>query len=248
MKKALKYTALLLLVGFIGLGLYLWSKNEERPSAAPSAQADALARKMMQAIDKKAWDSTYVVQWTFMDMHHFLWDKGRKSVQVKWKENEVLLHTDTQTGQAFVDGAKVTGTQANELLAQAWSFFCNDSFWLNAPAKAFDKGTTRSIVTLDDGRQALLVSYSSGGVTPGDAYAWILDENGRPTSYKMWVNIIPVGGLEVSWEDWTSLSTGAKIAQVHNSSMFGIKITNLKAAANWEEMGDTQNPFDNGTF
>jgi hypothetical protein len=49
-----------------------------------------------------------------------------------------------------------------------------------------DEGTTRSLVKNEDKTNGLLVSYASGGVTPGDAYLWKLDANGLPQSYKMW--------------------------------------------------------------
>ena len=78
-----------------------------------------------------------------------------------------------------------------EIIQTAQHFFNNDSFWLVAPYKVFEQGVERRIVDYD-GKKPLLVTYTSGGSTPGDSYLWILDENGFPTSYKMWVSLIPL--------------------------------------------------------
>jgi len=217
--------------------------NEAKPIGKSGAEADALAQKMFQAIDKTAWDSTTYVQWTFKGMHSFLWDKNRHFVKVTWEDNEVLLDTKKVTGKASVGGVAQSGEAADKLVQNAWSFFCNDSFWLNAPAKAFDIGTERRIVELEDGSQGLMVSYTSGGVTPGDSYLWILDENGLPKSWKMWVKIIPIGGMEFSWEKWTDLTTGAKIATFHTSSALDLDISNLKAGTDLAAMNLSEDPF-----
>ncbi len=230
----------LLLFGL--LSLYL-SFNEPKPEGVSGPEADALALKMLAAIDKPAWDSTAIVQWTFKDIHHFLWDKNRHLTQVRWGEKEVLLDINKVEGRAWEKGKEVSGETAQKMVQKAWEYWCNDAFWLNAPAKCMDPGTDRSIVTLDDGSKALLISYASGGVTPGDSYLWMLDETGTPTSYKMWVQIIPVGGMEFTWEDWTQLSTGARIAQMHKGPKLDLDISNLKGAANMLDFGLKADPF-----
>jgi hypothetical protein len=95
--------------------------------------------------------------------------------------------------------------------------------------KAFDSGTSRSIVQLDDQSEALMVSYSSGGATPGDAYLWILDDNFRPTSWKIWVSIIPIGGVTFTWEDWIKTETGAWVATRHDG-LISVPIADVKTA------------------
>ena len=217
--------------------------NESEPTGSPSAEADAMANKMLRAIDQPGWDSTRYVQWTFPGGHDYLWDKAANNVRVQWKNNEVLLHTKTVAGKAFVDGNAIDGDEANELVQTAWGYFCNDSFWLNAPAKAFDPGTSRKLVTLDDGREGLMVKYDSGGVTPGDSYVWILGENGLPKAYKMWVKIIPVGGMEFSWENWKTMSTGCKIAQTHQSVGPTLELTNIKVGMDLAAVGEGDDPF-----
>jgi hypothetical protein len=47
-------------------------------------------------------------------------------------------------------------------------YFNNDSFWLIAPFKLRDAGTTRSIVMQDE-KKSFMISYASGGSTPGDS-------------------------------------------------------------------------------
>jgi len=198
MRKVLKIIGLLVLILLIGGGIYLWSLNKPLPTGEQGSKADQLAKKMMIAVNKAAWDSTKIIQWTFKDAHHFVWDKEHHLVEVKWDNNRVLLNANEISGNAFQDGIETEGDTKKELIQAAWAHFCNDAFWLNAPTKAFDFGTKRSIITQKDGSESLLVSYESGGVTPGDAYLWHLDDFGMPTSYQMWVSIIPVKCSEVS--------------------------------------------------
>ena len=243
LKRILKWAAILigviiLLIVIIGLVM-----NESKPAGTPGAEADALANKMLKAIDKPAWDSTKYVQWTFKGMHTFLWDKERHFVRVNWDNKEVLLHTKTVSGKAFENGVELLGDQANELIQNAWSYFCNDSFWLNAPAKAFDPGTSRSLVEMKDGSTGLMVSYDSGGVTPGDSYLWILDENGLPKAWKMWVKIIPIGGVGSTWESWENLSTGAKISGLHQLAGITLDLTGVKGGMNLSDFGERADPF-----
>ena len=241
--KWLKRLGVLLLIIIVALSVLFFIYNEPKPVGQKGSEADALANQMLKAIDKTGWDSTTFVQWTFKGMHSFLWDKDRNFVKVTWGDTEVFLDTKKVTGKVFVKGVEEIGSSANKLIQDAWSYFCNDSFWLNAPAKAFDPGTERSIVTQEDGSKGLMVSYTSGGVTPGDSYLWILDENYLPKSWKMWVKIIPVGGIEFSWEQWETLSTGARVATFHKSNILNLDISDLKGALTLDELGINNDPF-----
>ena len=242
--RILKWLLGIIAVLFLGLFIFFQLSSESKPTGTTGPAADALANKVLAAINKPAWDTTGVIQWTFRGAHDFLWDKKRNLVKVNWGDTEALVTLDETTGKAWKNGVEVTGDEGDKLVKAAWGHFCNDSFWLNAPAKVFDPGTERSIVDMPDGSKGLMVTYKSGGVTPGDAYLWNLDANGMPTSYKMWVSIpvIP-GGLAFTWEDWTTLPTGAKIATNHASKVLGIDITNLKAATDLTSFGLSTDPF-----
>ncbi len=241
--KWLKRLGIFLLVLIAILAVLYFIYNEPKPEYKTGPEADALAEKMLGAIDKEAWDTTTYVKWTFKGMNSYLWDKDRNFVKVSWGDKEVLLNTKAVDGKAYINGEEQSGEQQQKMIQDAWGFFCNDSFWLNAPAKAFDPGTERGIVTLEDGSKGLMVAYSSGGVTPGDAYLWILDENGLPKSWKMWVKIIPLGGMEFSWDQWKGLSTGAQIASFHTSSILDLDISGLQGATDFQGMGLSEDPF-----
>jgi len=137
----------------------------------------------------------------------------------------------TQEGVVRVDGELTSGDRAKDLIEKAYSRWTNDSFWLNPFDGVFDASTQRAIVDVPGRGKALLVTYKGGGLTPGDSYLWFADEAGQPSAWKMWVAIIPVGGLEVSWEDWIELSTGAKIATMHKG-FIDLPMSGVEGAAN----------------
>lgn len=234
LKKALKWIAgtvvfitlpTLLLYG----GLYL-KYNEEIPVGIQGAKADSLAIKMIRSIDYEAFKKTKYIEWTFKKRHHFKWEKNENVCTVYWKEFKVDLDLeDYSKSKAFIHNFRVEGRQAQGLINKAISYFNNDSFWLVAPFKVFDVGTERSLVTLDSGEEALLVTYTSGGSTPGDSYLWLLDDNFRPKSFKMWTSILPIQGLEASWEDWITTESGAQLPTFHKLLFFGIELNDVKA-------------------
>jgi hypothetical protein len=52
----------------------------------------------------------------------------------------------------------------------------------------------------------------------------------------MWVSIIPIGGLEASWEGWIQLSTGAWVSTVHEVGPMTLTLTDVKGAASVMEL------------
>ncbi|MCZ4408110.1 hypothetical protein O3Q51_04790 [Cryomorphaceae bacterium 1068] len=230
MKKFLIVVLVLIAVGAISF----FVADEALPEGNAGPDAEALSEKVLDAVGYEAWEKIPFVAWSFRDAHHYVWDKEKHVARVKWDDYEAAIDLNTISGRASKAGVALEGAELDEAVQTAWAYFCNDSFWLNAPAKIKDSGTTRKIVIVEDGSQQLLVQYESGGVTPGDAYLWKLDENYLPTSYKMWVSIIPVGGVEASWEDWVE-KEGAMISTSHKMGPLEIPIGNLKVGRSPED-------------
>ena len=214
MKKILKIVGLLITVTMVAIILYCFAKNESLPSGTPGKEADELAEKMMLSINKKAFDNTEILKWSFRGKHHYEWKKQEGLVNVSWENASVTVNLN--------DYSKSIG-ESPKLIETAIKFFNNDSFWLIAPYKVFDQGVERSIVKID-GKDALLVKYTSGGTTPGDSYLWILDENYTPVYFKMWTQIIPIGGISATWNDLITTDSGIKLPKSHTLSIFGYKI------------------------
>ena len=214
MKKILKIIGLLITITLVVTVLYCFVINEPLPKGTYGKEADELAEKMMSSINKKAFDNTEILKWSFRGKHHYEWKKQEGLVNVSWDNNSVIVNLD--------DYSKSIGDNP-KLIETAINFFNNDSFWLIAPYKVFEDGIERSIVKVD-GKDALLIKYTSGGTTPGDSYLWILDENYAPVSFKMWTQIIPIGGISATWNNLITADSGIKLPTSHTLSIFGYKI------------------------
>jgi len=244
MKKFLKYLFGILLLLIVLAVIYLrFVVHESAPETVQGQDATAKAEQMLAAVNKPAWDQLKYVSWSFRGEHDYVWDRVNNDAIVKWGDNEVHLDPDEITGKVFKGDQEVAVEESNDAIQTAWSYWCNDMFWLSAPFKLKDPGVNLSIAKDGDGQEGLLVQYSSGGVTPGDSYLWYTDENGLPTGYKMWADIIPIGGVYTSWEKWETVEGGAKIATFHKGGPLEIPITNLKAGDSWQDLGYSSSPI-----
>jgi hypothetical protein len=223
MKKIFKFIGILLLLLIAAIGIYYVTYNKSLPEGKQGKDADALALRMLNALDGEAYENTEILEWNFQNKHHYSWNKSTNTVVVKWSKNVVhLLLNKPEDSMVDFKGLEVKNPDP-KIIKQAQGFFNNDSFWLVAPYKIFDLGTERRIVKHNN-KDALLITYTSGGTTPGDSYLWILDENDFPTSFKMWTKIIPLGGVSATWSDWKTTETGIKLPTKHTLSLFGLEI------------------------
>jgi len=218
----------LLLFGFL-----YFKYNEELPQGISGKEADALAYKMLEALDNEAYKNTTHLEWTFKKRRHYELDKLNNVCDVYWKGNKVILDLNNNSqSKVFIHGFKNESEMAEKLISKALKYYNNDSFWVLAPYKVFDKGTERRLVKTAKNKNALLVTYKSGGSTPGDSYLWLLDSDYKPIAFKMWTSLLPIDGIEASWSDWTTTESDAQIPSFHKLLFFGLEITDIKGTIN----------------
>jgi len=243
--KVIKFIIVPLILIF-GLGFACFQYlNEPLPESTNGPAADELAEKMLVAVSNDKWAETGAVKWEFLSgskTHKHIWDKKRHFAQVEFDQNIVQIDINGRKGIILNKSQDLSGLRKLELCEKAWKYWANDSFWLNPVSKIFDPGTSRSIVKQKDDTESLLITYTTGGVTPGDSYLWILDENKRPTAWQMWVSIIPIGGLEFSWEGWTKLTTGALISTTHQG-IVDVSVSNVRGKSTLNELTGSKDIF-----
>ena len=216
MKKIFKILGIFLAVLLLVAAIFYVANNESLPEGVQGKEADDLATKMLTTLNHEAYKNTEVLEWSFRGEHFYKWNKSLHTVEISWEGNKVELHTKDTDNSIIIESKN--NADRSTLIQTATDYFNNDSFWLTAPYKVFDEGVERRLVKYNE-KDALLITYTSGGSTPGDSYLWILDQNGLPTSFKMWASIIPFGGMEASWNDWITTETGIKLATKHTVSI-----------------------------
>jgi len=229
--KILKWIIIVLIsLGLIGFIAFL-IVDEDLPQGEKGEKAEKIADKMLAAVNDSAWQEIALLEWDFNGIHHIVWDKNRHWAKISWDNYDVFIKLDSKEGIAFAKGKRVERDELlTKLLEDAYANWANDSFWLNPITKLRDSGTERRYVhQKDENLEGLLVTYENGGVTPGDSYLWLVNkETGLPEFIKMWVQVIPVGGIKFSWENWHTTKGGAKIAQKHEN-IFSVNISKLES-------------------
>ena len=189
------------------------------PSVPASAQenpsAQAVADHVMKALGgKQAWDNTHYLHFTFAGRRTHWWDKwtGRYRVEGQNKEGKkyvVLENINTKEGTAYLDGQKVEGDQAKQLLEAAYGAWVNDTYWLLMPYKIQDPGVKLSYAGQEtvDGKtyDKLALSFEHVGLTPGDRYtAYINRDTGLMDRWAFILQDMPQDGPPMVWlwEGW----------------------------------------------
>lgn len=241
--RILKIALGIVLVGIVVGAVAVIVLDKPRPEGESGPEAEALAESVMRAADVAAWDRKVgAIEWNFGGRRDHLWDRTRHLVRVRWSGHVALLNLTDESSHITKDGELLTGDARTEARREAYEAWVNDSFWLNPIAKLKDEGTQRTIVQTEEGGKGLLITYGDGGVTPGDSYLWIIGQDGLPTAWRMWVSIIPIGGLKATWQDWQTLPGGAKVATRHEGP-FTLELTDIRAAKTLSALHPDEDPF-----
>ena len=237
------------ILGFIllivsGVFIFGFIIHEKEPVGISSREADHMAQEMHDALGGPYWDSLPMISWRFMGQNTYVWDKVNHDVRYESGGQVTVFNTKTLEGKSKNNGKILKEKELEKAIDQAWKSFCNDGFWAFAPFQITDPSITRSIVKVKDGRSGLKIKYNSGGVTPGDSYVWFLNPSNRPESFKIWVNILPIGGLEFEWSDWILLDDKIQIALERKIRNRVLSLEILAHGESWQEMGYSENPFN----
>jgi hypothetical protein len=217
--------------------------DEPRPEGIAGPEAEAMAEAMMAAAGVEAWNQDVgVIEWDFGGRRDHLWDRQRNLVRVRWPGHVALFDLATEASHVTKDGEVLTGEAQTAVRKIAYEAWANDSFWLNPIAKLKDEGTQRAIVETEEGEKGLLITYGDGGVTPGDSYLWLLGQDGLPKAWRMWVSIIPIGGLKITWQDYKTLAGGSKVATRHEGPLT-LELSKIKSAPSISELYPDADPF-----
>jgi hypothetical protein len=214
--------------------------NQPLPTGESGPAAEALADRIEAATNQSAWRNTAAVAFRFdrRGNEHF-YDRRRQFVEVRLPGEEELRvqynHNNQKHFVAFSGETRIEGEPARAALREAIKWHVNDVFWLNPFSTLRAPGASLELV----GERALLVTYESGGVTPGDSYLIITDKNGRPERWQMWVSILPIRGLEFTFEGWQSFDTGALFSTIHRNKLTDINLSEIRTYATYPAAGET---------
>lgn len=188
-------------------------------AAAEQGEADeraaAVAARLMEALGgEEAWADTRFVSFGFAGRRSHWWDRhtGRHRLEGTTQEGEryvVLQDVDERTGSVWLDGEKLEGERAAEMLENAYGAWINDTYWLIAPYKLRDPGVSLAWDREEtiDGRtyDVLALSFEGVGLTPGDRYwVWVDRESGLMDRWAYVLEHQPPDSEPAAWnwEGW----------------------------------------------
>ena len=235
MKKILGGAVIALVsISLILFGLIYLASDYKIPTGETGAPAEALRDRIETAVNIADFQRLGAIEFTFVRTNHrHFYDIGRRLVEVRWGDFTVQYDKATYQYRAEQNGQQLTGEDAAAAFATARKYHVNDAFWLNPFAHLRSPGIQLQKI----GEQALLITFASGGVTPGDSYLIVTDETGRPTHWKMWTRVVPIKGIEFSFEGWQSVLDRVPLSLEHHSSIIDINLGDVEAYATYPEPG-----------
>ncbi len=214
----------------ISIAIFLLGRRELPKGGKQGAVAEALTRKIERAVRLDRWQKTAAVSFCFALQNnlHFR-DNQRGYHEVIWQSSKGVYRVHYDCHANFIvwlnESILTDKKEAWKAYEKAYALHTNDFFWLQPFAQLRAPGSKRFYLQ----KNALLVQYTSGGVTPGDSFLIITNDQGLPIRWEMWVSVLPIlKGYTVSFEDWHTSRTGALFSLMHRSPLLDVPITQLK--------------------
>lgn len=210
------------------------------PSGNSGEKAEVLKEKMKEAAAVDNFKNTAAVSFLFADRDRIFWDRQSGFYRVEWSSwgDDYRVERDRRSGAAriFENGEKVTDhEERKELYKEAEKKFVNDTYWL-IPQVHFDSPGAQSYY-IDD--KTLRITFSSGGVTPGDSYVFHLNDENLIKTMEMWVDIIPFSGVDAGFSEYKKTETGVPVAREHSLLLFvSVDLTDMKMYAEYPLEGE----------
>lgn len=217
------------------LGGSFFAACSSLPKGTPGPRAEQLTQKMLAAADFEKWQATAAVSFTFSGGEKIFWDRQRKLIEVVVKKKLVQFSEISGKSICFEDERRVNDDCA-EMTETAVKRFYNHTFWLNPAFHINAPGAQRALV----GENQLLVSFKSGGSTPGDSYLFTLDEEGKIAEMRMWVSVIPLKGARAVFSNYVKSQTGVRVALDHKvASLLSVTLSDVIMYAPYPVPGGT---------
>ncbi len=218
--------------------------------AQSTPTADSVLDHLTQALGgKQAWDNTHYIRFNFLGRREHWWDKWTGRHRLEWDTKEkqhavVLENVNTKEGSAWLDGKKVEGDKAQDLIKNAYAAWVNDTYWLIEPYKLRDPGANVSYagwVSLNGKTyDKLAVSFGQVGLTPGDRYwVYVNRDTGLVDRWDYILQDMPKDGPPTSWrwEGWQKY--GNIMLAPHRVQIGGDHKLELTDIAVFDQLPDT---------
>lgn len=203
------------------------------PKGEPGEAAEKMTQRMLAAADFEKWKATSAVSFVFREDDRVFWDKKRKLVEVQFKKNLVQFSEVSGKSLCF-EGERRILDECGELTAAAIKRFYNHTYWLNPAFHIDTPNAVRAIAETDK----LLVSFKSGGATPGDTYLFSVDNEGKLSEMRMWVSTLPIKGARATFTNYQTSATGVRIALDHKvASLASVNLSEVQMYATYPETG-----------
>lgn len=228
---------------FLVLILSSCVSDSKKPKGYAGTEADDLALKMFEVLDKASYDEINFLQWSFTrGSVNYRWDKKNNVVETLWKDFKTVVNLDTKEGLAYEKNAPIVEeVQKHAVINEGLRHWNTESFWLIGPFLAFEEYTERKIANIG-GKDFLCITYS-GGPKVGHESCWLLNDSGLPISVIIDSPTIPTSNFDMSWERYVAIDGGAKFATLHTNALVVLEIKNIVGAKTLSELGWKEDTF-----